>query len=100
MDCYSGGEKRDLHEKPQILNQQRDLLGPLTYAAADEAEAETVDRDQMDLLAVALLPFEQRLGVRHCLIQQTDHELQMDLELVLHKLVAAQLYTHLHHISC
>jgi len=70
MDCYYVGEKRDLHENPQILDRQRDLQGPSTYAAADEAEAEagTVGKDQMDLLAVAFLPFGQQPGERCCLI--------------------------------
>lgn len=68
MDCYSVGEKRELHEKPQILNPQRDLLGSSTYAAAAEAEPETVGKDRMDLLAVALLPFGQRPREQCCLI--------------------------------
>lgn len=63
------GEKRDLHENPQILNRQRDLQGPSTYAAAaDEAEAGTEGKDQMDSLAVAFLPFGQRTGEQCCLI--------------------------------
>lgn len=49
MDCYFVGEKWGWQEKPQILNPQRDLLGPSTYAAAAaaaaEAEAETVGKE-------------------------------------------------------
>lgn len=103
MDCCSVGEEQDWgQEMLQILHPQRDLLGSSTYdaaAAAVVAEAEmVVGKDQMDLLAVALLPIGQLAGEGCCLIEQMDPAFQMDLGLVLHILVV-EIYMPLHRIS-
>lgn len=93
-----GDEKQDSKETPGILHPQRDLLGSSTYAAV---VADKVGKDQMDLLAVEpWLPFGRWVEEGCCLTKRKGRALQMDLGLVLHTLVAVQIYMLLHRISC
>lgn len=57
MDCcYFEDVEQDSQESPHILHPQKDLQGPTDVAAAAAAEAEKVEKDQMDSFAAETSP--------------------------------------------